>query len=148
VEKPLPGAHIKHVPYNPLKPYESSQHTWHKTPPLSRLPEIREEEYNENLAPIYARQFKITPRKAPAAEQPFDLRTKNWDYPQIPYSYPVTMVRHDPRFKNPHVRAPTPGFHTEWPEFRFQQSADATPAPAAATPAPAAAPMKEGTNDA
>jgi len=153
VEKPLPGARIKHVPYNPKKPYDPSQHTWHKTPPLSRLPEIRDETYDENLSPIYARQFKITPRKAPAPEQPFNLRTKNWDYPQIPYTYPVTMVSHDPRYKNPHVRAPTPGFHTEWPEFRFQQTATsadaAAPAADAAAPAPASQqPMTEGTNDA
>jgi len=149
VEKPLPGARIKHVPFNPKKPYDPSAHTWHKTPPLSRLPEIRDETYDENLAPIYARQFKITPRKAPAAAQPFNLRTKNWDYPQIPYSYPVTMVSHDPQYKNPHVRAPTPGFHTEWPEFRFQQTATSADAAAPAAPAAAAQqPMTEGTNDA
>jgi len=153
VEKPLPGAKIRQVPYNPVKPYDPSQHTWHKTPPLSRLPEMVDEDYDENLRPVYAREFKITPRKTPEPKQPFDLKTKSYDYPQIPYSYPVTMVSHNPKWKNPHVRAPTPGFHPEWPEFRFQQtqtSADAAaPADAQAAPAPAPAaqeqPMTEGT---
>lgn len=151
VEKPLPGARIRHVPYNPVKPYDPAQHTWHKTPPLSRLPELVDEDYNENLSPIYARQFKVTPRKTPEPQQPFDLKTKTYDYPQIPYSYPVTMVSHDPRYNNPHVRPATPGFHPDWPEFRFQQtatSADAADAAAAPAPAPEAAqeqPMTEGT---
>jgi hypothetical protein len=124
VEKPLPGAKIRHVPYNPKKPYEPSAHTWLKSPPLSRLPELMDEPYNTNLRPVYAKQFKakVVPRKAAGAEIPFGLATKNWDYPQIPYSYPVTMVKHDPRNKNPHVRAPTPGFHNEWPEYRFQRT--------------------------
>jgi len=141
VEKPLPGAKIRHVPYNPAKPYGGWESD--KTPPLSRLPELRDEEYNENLKPLYAREFKVTRRAA--SSEPFDLKTKNYDYPQIPYSYPVTMVKHDPRYKNPHVRAPTPGFHPEWPEFRFQQTQDSA-APAAAAPLQAEQPMTEGTN--
>jgi len=102
------------------------------------------------LKPVYARDFKIRPRQAPKAEQPFDLKTKNWDYPQIPYSYPVSMVKHNPTLNNPHVRKPTPGWHAEWPEFRFQQTTtDAAAAPAAPMTAPEApqkqeAPMTEG----
>lgn len=155
VEQPLPGAHIKHVPYNPKKPYEPSQYAWKKSPPLSRLPELKDE-YSDNLSPVYVKDFKAVPRKAPEPTQPFALATKNYDYPQIPYSFPVTMVQHDPTTKNPHVRAPTPGFHPDWPEFRFQQTEAAAPAAptavAAAAPQNAelaqAQPMTEGTNDA
>jgi len=162
VEKPLPGAKIKTIPYNPAKPYEAKQHAWEKTPPLTRLPSFKDDDYDENLSPIYSREFKLTPRKARGPAQPFALKTKKYDYPQIPYSYPVTMVKHNPKHNNPHTHAPKPGFHPEWPEFRFQQtqtSADAAaaadapmtaPAPQAdAEVSPAAAqemPMTEGTN--
>jgi len=126
VEKPLPGARIKTIPYNPVKPYEPLPHKWKKTPPLSRLPELIDEDYNNNLKPVYAPDFKIKPKKAPQPEIPFPLKRKNWDYPQIPYTYPVTMVKHNPKTQNPHVRPPTPGWHAEWPEFRFKAGGTTT----------------------
>jgi len=119
-EKPLPGARVRTVPYNPKKPYSRSQHIWTRTPPLSRLPKVIDDDYDGDLTPIYAHQFHVRP-KVRDDKLPFDLKTKNWDYPHIPYSYPVKMVKHNPKVKNPHVRKPTPGFHSEWPEYRFQQ---------------------------
>jgi len=149
VEKPLPGARIRTIPYNPKKPYEASdnRHVWKRSPPLYRLPEIRDEPYNGNLKPIFVKDFKM-PKRLETPE-PFALKKKNWDYPQIPFSYPVRMVKHNPKKDNPHVRHPTPGFHTEWPEYASlaETHTDAAASTAAATPAPPqAAPMKEGSD--
>jgi len=151
VEKPLPGAKIRTIPYNPAKPYEAkdNRHVWKRSPPLWRLPEIKNDPYDGNLRPVYAKDFKM-PKRVQNTE-PFELKTKNWDYPQIPYSYPVRMVKHNPQKDNPHVRPPTPGWHADWPEFSSfaeAQAAVPTAAPvnAAATDAPQAAPMKEGTD--
>jgi hypothetical protein len=154
VEKPLEGAKIRTIPYNPAKPYEArdNRHVWKRSPPLWRLPEIANEPYDGNLKPVFAKDFKMPKRLQ--TDEPFALKTKNWDYPQIPYSYPVRMVKHNPKQDNPHVRQPTPGWHAEWPEYSsFAESpaaptADAAQA-AAATPAndaPQGAPMKEGTD--
>jgi len=150
VEKPLPGAKIKTIPYNPKKPYDaaSNRHAWKRSPPLWRLPELKDDPYDGNLRPIFAKDFKM-PKRLETTE-PFSMKTKNWDYPQIPFSYPVRMVKHNPQQDNPHVRKPTPGWHAEWPEFASFAQTNAPTADAAVAAAPAdaaqAAPMKEGTD--
>jgi len=145
VEKPLAGARVKFIPYNPRKPYDN-HHRWTKTPSLSRLPEIKDEPYTNDLSPIYAHDFKIKPRHREETKIPFDLKTKNWDTKHIPYTYPVTMVKHNPRLHNPHVRKPTPGWHEDWPEYEHHynamvEEAATAPADAPQAEAPAEGPM-------